>query len=582
MRAGRERLLIGLWTAFACALAAGQPILPPPEEPPARPAQRPQAQQPGTGEFQPNPGDSFVLVKYDDEGNLIGLGQPAADAAVWHVPMTEQEVEKVRQTIADRMALFDASIIRRFGAALEMLRTGGLADYTVWEAVNDAELGRRIADFRGPMYTWNRRGDLLNDRELRDWMTEAQLREFGRVYRGWQGTWIAREQAQLRQLQQAGEPVDDTQLAPSYLDNIRRTLEFLDEVKRSLFRSYRAGDEGFMADVRSLALPAEQAAEIDRIEATEDIDELQRFLQVAFALDDGQNRELIKLRNPERWEAMLLPPPLDIVPESVTYELPQIAATGPDDALIAYEEDGSLKRLPTDLDLAALRALDLPQSTRDAVERVVAEREAAFDELIVNFFDYVRWICATGDVESMSTLQFLMNEDQLIQPIRNMGMLMMGYYGRGNLLHDQAIKDLLSDEQQAALKRRYDAYTAAWVAQCKAQVEAGRAAGLEFDERNANDGNLVHVLRMKDFVRKARQRIAMAAGATEDDLPETVREALPPDVSAPLEPLLKRFAGAGPDERIELFWTMLLRLTPEQAMRVVEARRPEPAAPGVG
>ncbi|MFG0285958.1 MAG: hypothetical protein ACF8R7_16195, partial [Phycisphaerales bacterium JB039] len=517
-----------------------------------------------------------------DDGNLIPLEEPVADAAVWHVPMTEEEAEKVRQTIALRRDLFDGLVIRRFAEALDMLRAGGLAPYSVWEAVNDTEFGRRIADFRGPMYAYNRRGNLLNDPDLREWMTLDQLKEFGRVYRGWQGVWIAREQRELRKLQEAGEGVEDSQLMPGYLDNIRKTIEFLEEVKRSLYRSYGAGDEGFLADVRGLDLTPEQTAEIDRIAAAGDTGELTRFLQIAFALTDAQNRELIKLRNPERWEAMLLPPPLDTVPETVTFQRPKINATGPDYALVAYEEDGRLKRLPTELDLAALRAVQLPEDKRAQAEQIVAEREAIFDDLIMNFVEQIRWICATGDLESMSTLQFLMNEDQLIQPIRHMGMLMMGYYGRGNLLHDTQLKELLSTSEHEAMRGIYEAYSSAWVAQCKAEVEAGQAAGLEFDENNAKEGNLVHLLRMRDFMRKARQRIAQQVGATEDDLVETVRQTLPADVAGSLEPLLERFAGAGPEERIELFWTMLLRLTPEQALGLVEARRPEAAAPPVG
>ncbi|MFG0283595.1 MAG: hypothetical protein ACF8R7_04175, partial [Phycisphaerales bacterium JB039] len=75
MRAVRERALIGIWTAVTCAAAAAQPILPPPEDQPPRQNQpvRPQQAQPqqqqgqGAPEFNPDPGDSFVLVKRSEE-----------------------------------------------------------------------------------------------------------------------------------------------------------------------------------------------------------------------------------------------------------------------------------------------------------------------------------------------------------------------------------------------------------------------------------------------------------------------------------------------------------------------------------
>ena len=233
--------------------------------------------------------------------------------------------------------------------------------------------------------------------------------------------------------------------------------------------------------------------------------------------------------------------------------------------------------------MAALRAVEMPQQTRDRLEQILVERDASFDTPILDLAGQIRWLCATGDLEAMTALEFLINEDEIINPIRALGMLMMSYYGRGDLVHDQAIRDELTEAEHAELKQIYDGYAQAWIAQCRVQVEAGAAAGLEFSEHNARDGNLHHILRMKDFVRKARASIARQLGATEPDLPERLKSAdIPSDAFAQIEPQLESFAAADADQRIELFWNVLLTLTHEQAMRVIEALRPDAGAERIG
>lgn len=590
----RSAVLAGLWSTLLLGsplVVMGQPILPPdpapgnqpgPANQPDRPAPQPGQQQPPSADeipvFQPEPTDSFVLVERDAEGKLLPLTEPLGDAAGRRVPLSEEDAQKVLDVIALRREMLDASVIRRFGEALDLVRAGGLEPRTVWESVNDVALGQQIGRFRAPMVSYTRRGTLLNDPDIRSWMTLDDLKEFGRIYRGWQASWIAQEQAELRRLSDEGAELDPTLLMPGTLDSVREALEFETEVRRALFRQYRAGEEGFFDDVRALELTPEQASEIDRIQSVDDVDDLTQFLRVATALTDAQNRALITRRNPERWEEMLLPPALTEAPEGLQFEYPQVEASGPDSILVRYDPDGRLARLETDSDLAALRALDLPEATRAEVERIVAEREAIFDEIIIDLAGQVHWVCATGDVEAMSPVDILINDDQIGAPIRGLGALMRNYYMRGDLLHDGAIREALSEAQHATLQRVHTAYTDAWLAQCRAQVAAGKAAGLEFNEAAIKDGNLIQILRMKDFMRKARQRIADEARATEDDLPQTLRAELPEEAVAPLEPQLARFDEAAGPERIELFWDMMIALTPEQAVRVIEARRPDAAA----
>src|SRR5690606_21359734 len=132
----------------------------------------------------------------------------------------------------------------------------------------------------------------------------------------WQGHWVAQEQRKLREAIDAGADVEANSLMPGALDYVRKMLQFEQQMRKSLFRQYRAGEEGFFDDVRSLDLTSEQRAEIDRIQSVDDVDDVTRFLRVALALTEDQNRALIKQRNPDTWEQMLLPPKLIALPDS--------------------------------------------------------------------------------------------------------------------------------------------------------------------------------------------------------------------------------------------------------------------------
>src|SRR5690606_16453360 len=269
-----------------------------------------------------------------------------------------------------------SGVIRRFARALDAVRGRGEEPVTVLGSITNQELGVRLAQLQAPMHEFNRRGTLLNDPEIRELMTMDQLKEFGRVYRGWQGHWIAQEQRKLHAAIEEGADIEPGSLMPGALDYVRKMLEFEQEMRKSLFRQYRAGEDGFFDSVRSLDLTSEQRAEIDRIESVDDVDDITRFLRIALTLTEDQNRDLIKLRNPDTWEQMLLPPKLIALPDSARpSELPRIEGDGIEFALVSYDEDGRLQRLETEPDLAALRALDLPQNTRRRVEEIVAERE---------------------------------------------------------------------------------------------------------------------------------------------------------------------------------------------------------------
>src|SRR5690606_10576641 len=111
-------------------------------------------------------------------------------------------------------------------------------------------------------HEYNRRGTLLNDPEIRELMTMEQLKEFGRVYRGWQAHWVAQEQRKLREAMDGGAEVEPGSLMPGSLDYVRKLLQFEQQMRKSLFRQYRAGEEGFFDAVRSLDLTSEQRAEI--------------------------------------------------------------------------------------------------------------------------------------------------------------------------------------------------------------------------------------------------------------------------------------------------------------------------------
>jgi hypothetical protein len=592
---------VTLTLCLALAAAAGaQPVLPP-ERPPSQPSapannpnQPPNPARPGQGRpqtpesvpvFQPGADENFVLVQRDGAGELIPLEDSADVAAVWHVPMTEEEKETVRQLVEKRRAIFDAGVIRRFDRALEMVRARGEEPVTVVGSITNQELGDAIARLHGPMNDYNRRGTLLNDPDLREWMPlDPHLKEFGRVYRGWQGAWIAQEQAKLREAIAEGAPVEASMLMPGALDHVRLMLEFEQKVRRSLYRQYRAGEEGFFDDARSLDLSSEQRAAIDRIESVDDVDDVTRFLRVAVLLSDDQNRELIQKRNPETWQAMLLPPKLIEVPAEVQPELPRLDGDGIEFALVSYDAEGRLERLDEEPDLAALRALDLPQDTRRTVERIVGDREAVFDIIIVDLAEELHWLCATADVEGMTDLELLVNHEHVLDQIRAMGSLMRPYYTRGDLLHDSEIKETLTDEQHAEMSAIYDNFARAYLAQVAAEVEAGRAAGLEIREPDVRETAAIHVLRMKDFVRKARQRLAHFAGIEETDLIEHIRTGadLPADALAAIEPKLAELEQAEGAEGVELFWDILTTLTPQQAMRILKPRLARHQAPANG
>lgn len=578
------------------ALAA-QPVLPGGGQPAAQPNPNiPSQGQPPAGGvpvFEPGPHENYVLVHRDDAGKLIPLDQPADIAAVWHVPMTDEEKEKVRQTIELREQILDASIIRRFPRALDVIRARGEEPITVAGSLANQQLGAALGELAGRMREYSRRGTLLNDPDLRAWMSlEPQLTEFGRVYRGWQGAWVAQAQQELRDAQAAGAPIEDTALMPAAIDHVRKLLELEQQVYHSLFRQYRAGEPDFFDDLRSLDLSSEQQAEIDRIQAVDDVDDLGRFLRIAATLTDDQNRELIKKRNPDTWESMLLPPKLATVPESVQPELPQIEGDGVEFALVSYDAQGRLQRLEEEPDLAALRALDLPQETRRHVEEIVAEREATFDTIVVGLAEELHWISITAPIEEMSELEMLINAEQVLDPIRAVGALMGGYYSRGDLLHDADIKEALTPEQHAEMTAIYDNFARAYLAQVHAQVEAGRKAGLEVREADIRETAAIHLLRMKDFVRKARQRLARLARAGDEDFPDAVRSAALPSATLDrIEPKLNELAElaeaeeadeADDERRTELFWDILTTLTPEQATRVLEPRLAAEQAPADG
>jgi hypothetical protein len=570
--------------ALAAPRAGAQPILPP-EAPranqPANQPQSPDSPPPGPeadGEipvFEPSPDDNFVLVKHDEAGELIPLDEPADVAAVWHVPMTDEEKEKVRHTIELRQEILDAGVMRRFARALAVVRARGEEPVTVLGSITNDELGLALAQLSGPMHEYNRRGTLLNDPDIRSWMSlDLQLKEFGRVYRGWQGSWIAREQQKLRDAQATGASIESSSLLPGILDHVRTMLEFEQQVRRSLFRQYRAGEPGFFDDVRSLDLSSEQRAEVDRIRSVDDVDDVTQFLRVALTLTTDQNRELIKKRNPETWQAMLLPPKLLAVPGTVQPDLPRIDGDGVEFSLVSYAAEGRLERLDEEPDLAALRALDLPQDTRRRVEEIVAQREAVFDTIVVDLAEEILWLCGAAPVEDMTTLDMLINQSQVLDPIRALGSLMRPYYSRGDLLHDSEIKEALTTEQHAEMSAIYDNFARAYLAQVDAQVAAGREAGLDIRESDIRQGAAIHVLRMQDFVRKARQRIAYLASVDDEDLPDHLSAGadLPARALAEIEPKLDELEESRGPRRVELFWDILTTLTPEQAMRVLEPR----------
>src|SRR5690606_56838 len=130
---------LAFWLALASA-AGAQPVLPPERPPANQPANNPNqpagAPNQPAGQlapqspedvpvFQPGADDSFVLVQRDGAGELIPLAEPADVAAVWHVPMTGEETEKVRQIVQERREIFDAAVIRRFDRALDIVRARG-------------------------------------------------------------------------------------------------------------------------------------------------------------------------------------------------------------------------------------------------------------------------------------------------------------------------------------------------------------------------------------------------------------------------------------------------------------------------